>query len=187
MFSMKMVQNVLITVALFATVVAGQEAALPNGTVELVVHAPTGKPVRDANLRICYFESRSRNSKESVLRVKTDANGLARFPWQAGVIRLRVEAKGIGFGATGTFELSEKGTARPHLTPLFPFGTIAGMVPPELVQPGVSIHLREWSEGTERKAAVDDKGKFLVEDLQPGRWKLVLRKEKEAVSVWNPW
>ncbi len=122
--------SIAAVLAVLVSFVAGQDEPVPTGTVELTVRAPTGEALANTELLIRPDASAyDRYSRKYPLRAKTNARGVARFSWPMGVTRLHVIARGSGYGSTGYAVVMEKGTARPALAPLLPFGRIEGVVP----------------------------------------------------------
>ncbi len=177
--------SIAAVLAVLVSFVGAQFEPVPTGTVELTVRAPTGEALANTELLIRPDASSSdRYSRKYPLRAKTNARGAARFAWPVGVTRLHVIARGSGYGSTGYVVVMEKGTARPALPPLFPFGRIEGVVPADIREPGTYVRLgAEHPDLVDRQAAVDARGKFVFTDVPFGRWLLVLRNDKKDLGV----
>jgi protocatechuate 3,4-dioxygenase beta subunit len=115
-------------------------------------------------------------SGDEHVAAKTDATGLARFPWPHPV-PIFVRVPGVGYGATGLFPLRAGKTVRVPLPRLAPFGMIEGTVPAELRKPGLIASndpygVKNWLRC---EAAVDNDGHFVLKDVPAGGALLVAR------------
>src|SRR5690606_7265048 len=97
----------------------------------------------------------------------TDAEGLVRIRWVEGMQGLHVVVPGVGFGSTGWFEVVGGQDVRPELPRLARYGEVAGRVDPELV--GEVTEVRIGQSLTDASLAeVDDDGRFLLRQVEPG-------------------
>jgi len=156
---------------LLATAVSGQEERPEaNGTVEVIVRDPHGKPLAGSAVEIMPLERDSWHNHRATIKTTTNAQGQARFAMHAGVDRIRIAAKGVGYCVTGVFEVLEGKTARPPVPALVPFAVIDGTVPRAILQPGIYVRLSDWDGDEEQRLSCDDQGKFVKGDLRCGRY-----------------
>lgn len=150
--------------------------------VELSVLAPDGKALADAELRILprnVFYRENFLVAPPGIEVRCDARGRVRFSWPPGLAELLVLAKHAGYGATGTFEVSEGEVARPHLPPLVPYGIVEGAVPKAVLKPGAWVEgiinsedLNHDNPPRENEAVCDAGGHFILDNLRRGSVRL---------------
>ena len=155
---------------------ADDDGNLPHARVELTVRGPDGRPVAGKTVVVRdgskdYFQSDDRPSAT----VKSDAQGRIAVDWPVGLRRLTVSVPGVGFGATGRFELVESATVQPGLPPLVPFGAIEGRIAASAIKPGAYIEVTNAFHPPSPTARCDADGKFTLEDLLAGDYVLVLR------------
>ncbi len=156
---------------------------VPRATVELIVRSPDGRPLANAQVDVRSGEHFFPNEKRPSAAAKTDAQGRISFSWPVGLHRLDVMVGGIGYGATGRFELLEGDTVRPALAPLVPFGAIEGVVPKDSLQPYAYVEFSGMSDRASRLAACDKAGRFVFENLPAGEYDLALRPIIPGVST----
>ena len=164
----------------------GEEPAPPTGTVELKVRSSNSQPLANHTVEITPDQRFYHFEKPASKRVTTDQGGTVRFPWPLGVHRFRVEVKGVGYGATGTFELLEQGMAQPALPPLVPFAVIEGTVPKDFLKPETLVTISESNDRDEKQASCDAQGRFTLVDVPCGGHWLRVRagNEKLPVEAW---
>jgi protocatechuate 3,4-dioxygenase beta subunit len=160
---------------------AGDDVNLPRARVELTIRGPDGRPVAGKTVVVLdgskyYFQSDERPSAT----VTSDAQGRITLDWPVGVRRLTVSVPGVGFGATGRFEVVAAATARPWLPPLAPFGAIEGRITTSAIKPGAYIEVANMHQETARTAGCDAGGKFTLEDLPANDYELVLRQNNSS-------
>ena len=170
-------------ISVFGVASAKEKKEVPRATVELVVRCSDGRPLANTQVDVRsgmhFFHDQDRPSAN----VKTDAEGRMSLPWPVGLHCLHVIVNGIGYGATGRFELLEGGTARPALPPLVPFGAIEGVVPKDSLQPGTYVEIHEMSNRARGRADCDKAGRFAFENLPAGEHGLILR--PNSCRVWT--
>jgi hypothetical protein len=163
--------------------VAQKNAPLPNATVALSVRNPKGQPLANSPIEVLPAFGFYPGNEPAPVRTQTDADGLARFSWPTGLNQVRVVARGVGHGETGTFELTEGATARPALPPLAAFGTIEGVVPRNALRPGTFVSVPGPGGRGGHRAACDEHGRFVLEDLPAGIYRLRPQAGQEALAV----
>jgi hypothetical protein len=157
----------------------GQDkAAPPTAPVELLVRGPDGRPVARADVVFRAEERFDPFERQAEVRARTDAKGVARFRWPVGVTRVRVTARGMGYGATGTFELEEGTKALPPLPPLVPFASVEGVLPKELRRTKTYVQVIGGWGREERRVGFDAAGHFEVKGLMAGGYWLRPRCEE---------
>ncbi len=146
---------------LAAAAAAREERPETTADVELAVRDPQGKPLAGAPVEIQPFPRDHTLDKRTAVKTTTDDRGVARFAWPVGVDHVQIVAKGVGYGATGTFEVLEGKV------------TLSGDGGPHLYD---SIYVGA-AHGAERNpveailyptAAADDEGVARFQDLLPG-------------------
>src|SRR3954463_3048149 len=71
--------------------------------LEVEVRGPDGQPVRNAPVRI---QPASRDSAApDGFHARTDAAGVFRINWPAGVARVEIRVPGVGYGTTGAVDV----------------------------------------------------------------------------------
>src|SRR5262249_41537107 len=89
------------------------DGAAPGGEVELLVCGPDTRPVAGAEVRVVAIHPLPHDAQgRREATGRTDGRGLVRFPWPAGVGRMRVAVPGVGYGATGLVEILPGRTSR---------------------------------------------------------------------------
>ena len=153
------------------------------GQVQLKLRAPDGNPIRHKSVEIV-ANRRSDYVGAVVYRGQTDGNGDLVWRGFSELQRLRISVAGVGFGATGTFDLLADQTVRPAVPALAPFARVAGQVTPAVAAAGAlvraSLAQGDQYEWRPRQTQLDDKGRFVLDDLLPGRNTLRIEKTNGA-------
>ena len=89
--------------------------------------------------------------------------------------------KGVGYGATGRFELLEGAVARPALAPLVPFGSIEGIVAEDSLHSGSYVEVSIMDQDASKRAAWDEAGRFVAENLPAGEYNLLIQPDQRYV------
>lgn len=161
-------------VALVTTTRAvGQNA--PKGKVEIVVRGPDGQPLRRRTIEVLSAERSHSQTAPPAKKSETDEHGKAKFAWPAGPHRLRVVVPGIGYGATGWFDVRQDSVASPALPRLLPFGQIEGDIPKAALRPNTYLQMKLdnffINNDAERKIPCDEQGHFVINDVPcGGQW-----------------
>jgi len=161
----------------------------PFAMVEVAVLGPEGTTVADRPVRVFPAQGRHEFPSGSGLRFtgRTDAEGRIRMRWFEGKRRFRVLVPGVGFGATGMFELLASQTASPEIPRLARFAGVQGTLDPALAGPGTIVQVRHgtWSQGVwdRGEASPDDQGRFTLADLIPGSYSISLTQAGRPVRV----
>jgi protocatechuate 3,4-dioxygenase beta subunit len=170
---------VICLVSLSAAAARRDERPETTADVELAVRDPQGKPLVGAAVEILPLTRDHPQDKRAPVKATTDDRGVARFSWPVRVDRVRILAEGVGYGATGAFEVLEGKIARPSAPPLVPYGVIEGTVAKALLQPGTCVCMPEMDTGQQRRATCDAEGRFVLEDVPCGvRWLRALAGDK---------
>ena len=116
------------------------------------------------------------------VEMKTDSSGLARHSWPADQPQIVVVAPGIGYGATGTFDIEIGQVSRPELPPLVPSGTIDGTLPEEFLGKETTVGLNGW--GWLVPSTVSDvEGHFVLRDVPAGNyWVMAGTKDPKSLD-----
>jgi hypothetical protein len=163
--------------------VAQEEQPVPTGDVEVTVRDPKGRSLVHTALEVLPFTRDHLLEKTTGVNATTDDLGRVRFAWPVGVDHLRLLVKGIGYGATGTFEVVEGKTAHPLAAPLVAYGAIVGTVPKASLQPGTYVLRRDVDTDKEYRAPCDEKGRFVMEDVPYGLHRLEVRVDDKPLGV----
>lgn len=159
-----------------------------RGRVDLQLRAPDGAPLAARAVELVVPDRGSNYAGALIYRGRTDDKGQLKWHGFPGLKRLLISVPGVGFGATGSFELLADKIASPAVPLLAPFASIAGMVPPELLAPDLIVRAQS-PDGDDRlwpvpQAKVGDDGSFKIEGLLPGRTVLQLSGDKPNERVW---
>lgn len=141
----------------------------PTGSTEIRLIGPDGAPLADRAVELFPEGRRFGFHAETCARLSTttDANGLLRLRWIEGMQRLRLIVPGIGFGATGWFEVVGGQTVRPQVPRLARFGEVEGQLAPELIGKVSTVGIGETPWNADR-ADCDADGRFHLRQVQPG-------------------
>jgi hypothetical protein len=166
------------------TTAAGQDQpTVPTGDVEVTVRDPKGRPLARTAIEVLPFTRDHLLEKRAGVNATTDDLGKMRFAWPVGVDHVRLLAKGVGYGGTGTFEVVEGKTAHPSAAPLVAYGAIVGTVPKALLRPGTYVLRRDVDTDKEYRAACDEKGRFAMEDVPCGLHRLEVRVDDKPLGM----
>jgi hypothetical protein len=169
--------------------IASSLLSATSGDVEIVVRDPDGKLVANRMARVVEFTPFGYRGSDAATprEIRTDAEGRARIPVEAGLRRLNIRVAGVGFGATGLFEVREGHIARPDLPRLARFARVEGKVDPALFSPGTKV---EGSHSKVPQRSLDDlsvpcdaDGRFVFEEVIPGELHLRLLQHQPRIAV----
>ena len=153
-------------------------AAAPEGEVatpvdvHLLVRGPDARPLMRTEITIHRPDPNDRHAKAVPLSVVTDNQGVAKFQLPCGVQAFEVSVASVGYGQTGLMEYVPGQIAQPLLSPLAPYGSISGTVPPGAMTPGAKIMAGCPYSGQEEPltAQADAKGNFKITGVHAGLW-----------------
>lgn len=154
------------------------------GSVILTVRGPDGRVLRDRDVTI------SRLGPWPDVRdvsATTDIQGRVTVVMPVGLLRLRVLAPGLGFGATGVIEVGPGRDVSAALPPLAPFARLSGTISPAFRQPGETLHLQngfgrpgvDWLT-----VPLDAQGRFSLRDLPAGQIGIELNRGTPAKNYY---
>lgn len=151
-----MIRHAAVALALLCT------GAAPTGEVAIRVVAPDGRPAAGAVVHVAELDQQHfpDDPAPPPATVTADPAGVARLTWPAGATRLRVAADGVGYGDTGLMEVVAGRTVDAPLPPLAAFAVVDGTVPPDLVEPGTTVHLGGSYDEPPADLPVDAAGHF---------------------------
>jgi len=164
-----------VTAILGSSAIAQQKEDSPKATVEVELRSPAGKPLAGVQVELASTEHVFPGQTRPTVDATTDAKGFVRFSWPVGLHNLQIMAAGIGYGATGQFELREGGSAHISPAPLVPFGAIEGVVATDSRAPSVYVEISSMSNTRQRRADCDKDGKFVFENLPASDYGLLLQ------------
>ena len=104
---------------------------------------------------------------------KTDSAGKVVFTWPAGVWRMEVQVKGIGYGRIGLTEVRSGKRVQASLPPLAPWAIIRGQVPPELRTARTQVRM-DPEHGWEPDFFNPEKDGTFRREVRPGTWRVRL-------------
>jgi hypothetical protein len=165
----------MFSVHLVASAQTGPEATLVD--VELVLRGPDARPLDSKTAVITILDEPNLHLPDLI--VTTDSHGIARFKLPAGVFRLGIKVRGIGYESTGATEFRVGSIARPELPPLAGYGAIDGFVP----QTGCvgDVTVSAWSPYVGALTTqADASGRFHFDDLAGGRWFVLAYRGKDT-------
>ena len=140
--------------------------------VELLVRSPDATPL--ANTAIIITPPKSRGlgeTKVETIMTKTNAQGIAQFQLPAGVYdHFAVDVADVGYGDIGITEFVSGKTARPHLPPLVPYGTIEGLIPDDVRRPDIMVGSYLTYSDDRISVHPDAEGHFKFPNARTGTW-----------------
>lgn len=185
----------LVPTCFFLLAAAAPAAGLPDavaryatrqGLVEVSVRGPDGRALSSTPIEIIPYEPEvpELEARQSApLSSATDASGRFRLAWRSGQLKLFVHVRGIGFGATGAFEVRAAETVRPDLPPLAAFARIEGSLDEEIFRSGVKIVARPYRRYLpKRPVAYGPGGQLVIDDVLPGHYDLIVRDGEEILA-----
>jgi hypothetical protein len=160
-------------VALAATAPGHAQTKPPSADVELVIRGQDLRPLADIDIVVAEpFTLQHFGDLTPPLALHTDARGVVRFRYPAGVSRLSVAAPGFGYALLGRIEFAPGPTVTPALPPLVPFAHVEGTLPPQARDAGLFVHARppmSFDKATLITVTPDANGRFAL-DLEAGEW-----------------
>jgi hypothetical protein len=156
--------------------------AEPKGQIELLIRGSDLRPVSDTDVRVTEGGFLPPGGAPTAVTAWTNREGLVRFPWPAGVSRLKVTIPGVGYGRTGLVEILPDRTSPAPLAPLVPLAVLEGTVPADVIGPGTVVELhRDFGSLPDPRVPTGEGGKFRAE-VPAGRWSIVAVRDSRRVS-----
>ncbi len=160
-------------------------------TVEVVVRGPDGKLVVDRPVQVFAMQGMREFPWGFATRFtgRIDAEGRFRMRWFAGKRRLRVLVPGVGFAATGVFEVANGKTVNPDLPRLAEFGRVEGTLDPALIKPATRVEITHgngfdgesiWDNA---ETVCDEHGRFVLPDVVPGTLSISLDRATNQARI----
>lgn len=162
---------------------AGADAPDPTANVELVIRGPDARPLADTAITLkppphdTVFDKTPPS-----LSLRTDAQGIVRFVYPAGVYRLAVAAPGIGYGTVGLTEFIPGQRTIAELPPLAPYAHITGTLPANVRKQGVRVFAQSMLGDPAVSVTPDAQGRFDL-GLESGKWFVFAGTGPESAGV----
>ena len=149
---------------------AGADAPDSMANVELAIRGPDARRLTDAAVTLKPPPHDTVFDKvPPSLSLRTDAQGIVRFAYPAGVYRLAVAAPGIGYGTVGLTEFIPGQRNIAELPPLAPYAHVTGTLPVSVRRDGVRVFAQGMLGDPAVSAAPDAQGRFDL-GLESGKW-----------------
>jgi len=141
-----------------------------TGTVSSQIFGPDGKRLRNHAVEVNLPDLQA--SGAIVYRGRTDADGWIHLRLWAGAETLQVVAPGVGYGASGSYELLPGQSIVEPIPPLAPFASISGTVLPGAIKPGCYVsagYIHPEDTWRINHCSVDIGGHFFFKDMLAGQ------------------